>query len=159
MPRSAGREGGSTSAVSGETSPAHTARIKVIFRRDKHFCHECRFCCTLSVCTNKDGTYFRDHSTKTLNGSENKVRLSFWLELHDSLEGSGRGHWVSGGHEDVQVSRLQVSQTQAWSTEFSVASLRHGAAQSCQDQGGVGEGGGDTFRQGTTSCSVELDSL
>ena len=31
-----------------------------IFRRDKEFCHECRFCCTLSVCTDAMGTTFRD---------------------------------------------------------------------------------------------------
>ena len=31
-----------------------------IFRRDKEFCHECRFCCTLSVCTDALGTTFRD---------------------------------------------------------------------------------------------------
>ena len=27
-------------------------------RRDKEYCHECRYCCTLSVCTNKDGSTF-----------------------------------------------------------------------------------------------------
>ena len=42
-------------------------------RRDKEFCHECRFCCTLSVCTNKDGTYFINSPDKPLNGSKNKV--------------------------------------------------------------------------------------
>ena len=42
-------------------------------RRDKVFCHECRFCCTLSVCTNKDGTYFINSPDKPLNGSKNKV--------------------------------------------------------------------------------------
>ena len=44
------------------------------FRRDKVFCHECRFCCTLSVCTDKQGkSYYRDSLDKPLNGSKNKV--------------------------------------------------------------------------------------
>ena len=30
-----------------------------MFRRDKEFCHECRFCCTLSVCTSKKGTVYK----------------------------------------------------------------------------------------------------
>ena len=30
--------------------------LNSFFRRDKVFCHECRFCCTLSVCTYKNGT-------------------------------------------------------------------------------------------------------
>ena len=28
------------------------------YRRDKEACHECRFCCTLSVCTTQNGTSF-----------------------------------------------------------------------------------------------------
>ena len=50
---------------------------KYFFRRDNAFCHECRFCCTLSICTNKDGTYFRDSSEKSLQGAENKVFITF----------------------------------------------------------------------------------
>ena len=46
-------------------------------RRDNAFCHECRFCCTLSVCTNEDGTYFRESSDKNLHGSENKVLKTY----------------------------------------------------------------------------------
>ena len=42
-------------------------------RRDKVFCHECRFCCSLSVCTNQHGTYFRQSSEKNLTGSSNKA--------------------------------------------------------------------------------------
>ena len=38
-------------------------QVNFIFRRDKKFCHECRFCCSLSICTKKDGTsYFRNES-------------------------------------------------------------------------------------------------
>ena len=36
------------------------------FRRDKESCHECRFCCTLSVCTTKKGSTFR-FSNKSIN--------------------------------------------------------------------------------------------
>ena len=46
---------------------------KLSLRRDKVFCHECRFCCTLSICTNREGTYFRNSEDKPLNGSKNKV--------------------------------------------------------------------------------------
>ena len=28
----------------------------LVFRRDKAFCHECRFCCTLSICTTDGGS-------------------------------------------------------------------------------------------------------
>ena len=30
--------------------------LRLFCRRDKEFCHECRFCCTLLMCTLKDGT-------------------------------------------------------------------------------------------------------
>ena len=46
-------------------------------RRDKEFCHECRFCCTLSVCTNQGGTYFKYSSDKPINGSKNKVHTIY----------------------------------------------------------------------------------
>merc|ERR1712241_1205852 len=47
---------------------------KCCIRRDKVFCHECRFCCTLSVCTDKEGkSYYRDSLDKPLNGSKNKA--------------------------------------------------------------------------------------
>ena len=45
-------------------------------RRDKEFCHECRFCCTLSVCTNQHGTYFRESSDKNMTGAKNKAEWS-----------------------------------------------------------------------------------
>ena len=48
--------------------------LSIYFRRDKKFCHECRFCCTLSVCTDKEGTTFTD-SELPLNISANKVLL------------------------------------------------------------------------------------
>ena len=32
------------------------------FRRDKEACHECRFCCTLSICTTPLGSYFIESS-------------------------------------------------------------------------------------------------
>ena len=37
------------------------------------FCHDCRFCCTLSVCTNQHGTYYKESSEKNMNGSTNKA--------------------------------------------------------------------------------------
>ena len=46
----------------------------IYYRRDKIFCHECRFCCSLSICKNKDGMFFTNSSIKILNGTEgNKV--------------------------------------------------------------------------------------
>ena len=39
------------------------------FRRDKEFCHECRYCCTLSVCTTKRGSIFR-FSNKSLSDAQ-----------------------------------------------------------------------------------------
>ena len=38
----------------------HRLIFYIFSRRDKEFCHECRFCCTLSICTNKDGTTFKE---------------------------------------------------------------------------------------------------
>ena len=43
-------------------------------RRDKEFCHHCRYCCTLSICTNQHGSYFRQSTNRNITGSENKVR-------------------------------------------------------------------------------------
>ena len=37
-------------------------------RRDKENCHECRYCCTLSVCTKKKGYSTYKHSNATLEG-------------------------------------------------------------------------------------------
>ena len=39
------------------------------FRRDKEFCHECRYCCTLSVCTTQRGSIFR-FSNKSLSDAQ-----------------------------------------------------------------------------------------
>ena len=38
---------------------------QISFRRDKEFCHECRFCCTLSVCTIGDKHIFKDSKNDT----------------------------------------------------------------------------------------------
>ena len=38
----------------------HRLIFYIFSRRDKEFCHECRFCCTLSICTDKDGTTFKN---------------------------------------------------------------------------------------------------
>ena len=34
-------------------------------RRDKVFCHECRYCCTLSICTYQDGTFYKFTHNRT----------------------------------------------------------------------------------------------
>ena len=44
--------------------------IKYSLRRDKEFCHECRFCCTLSVCTSPDGTVYK--GSKNITKHKNK---------------------------------------------------------------------------------------
>ena len=77
LPRSAEKEVEFLNVASGkciEFRINYQSRHENIhYRRDKVFCHECRFCCTLSVCTNKDGTYFRESSDKNLTGSGNKA--------------------------------------------------------------------------------------
>ena len=40
------------------------ATNKTHCRRDKEFCHECRFCCTLSMCTTKYGTIFNKPASR-----------------------------------------------------------------------------------------------
>ena len=43
-------------------------------RRDKEFCHECRFCCTLSICTDEYGTTFKASENYTENvNSDGKI--------------------------------------------------------------------------------------
>ena len=42
----------------------------VIFRRDKEFCHDCRYCCTLSICTTKHGSSFKFSNESLINGKE-----------------------------------------------------------------------------------------
>merc|ERR1712079_141165 len=32
--------------------------FKCCIRRDKEYCHECRYCCTLSICTTAEGSRF-----------------------------------------------------------------------------------------------------
>ena len=44
-----------------------------MFRRDKHFCHECRFCCSLSVCTNSTGNFFKDTQKEELGAVKNQA--------------------------------------------------------------------------------------
>ena len=50
----------------------------VCFRRDKEYCHECRYCCTLSICTTSEGfawgNYY-EHSNKTLREALHKGQL------------------------------------------------------------------------------------
>ena len=47
----------------------------ICFRRDKEYCHECRYCCTLSICTTAAGTiYF--HTNKTLEKVQIKGLLN-----------------------------------------------------------------------------------
>ena len=45
-------------------------------RRDKIFCHECRFCCTLSICTTSNGTYYKDSDSLNENAAANTQKLS-----------------------------------------------------------------------------------
>ena len=77
LPRSVEKEEDCINAASGKNTKLLKwnilQKILSVKRRDKVFCHECRFCCTLSVCTNEDGTYFKDSEDKPLNGSKNKV--------------------------------------------------------------------------------------
>ena len=79
--------------------------LRILFyRRDKELCHECRFCCSLSICTNKDGTYFMN-SSNSINGSANKVSPHHHSPLLTlSLQGTQCLHWILGGYEDVQIS-------------------------------------------------------
>ena len=49
------------------------------FRRDKEYCHECRYCCTLSVCTIAEGFAkgnFYLNSNKTLEQALHKGLLN-----------------------------------------------------------------------------------
>ena len=41
-----------------------------LFRRDKEFCHECRYCCTLSICTTKYGSSFKFSNESVTEGKE-----------------------------------------------------------------------------------------
>ena len=50
----------------------HKGVFKCCIRRDKEFCHECRFCCTLSVCTNNTGNHFKDTTQEELGAVKNE---------------------------------------------------------------------------------------
>ena len=43
-------------------------------RRDKEFCHECRYCCTLSVCTTAGGSTYL-HTNQTLEKVKSRGQL------------------------------------------------------------------------------------
>ena len=49
--------------------------FKCCIRRDKEFCHECRFCCTLSICTTATGNFYKD-SDKEKAGADKKNKIS-----------------------------------------------------------------------------------
>ena len=52
-----------------------------LFRRDAAYCHECRFCCTLSICTTPQGSYYRDSQTDNISSSKDqKVNAKFGFE-------------------------------------------------------------------------------
>ena len=48
---------------------------KCCIRRDKAFCHECRYCCSLSVCTMKDGITYYKFTNATLDKKVGKNHL------------------------------------------------------------------------------------
>ena len=80
LPRSVEREEDYINVASGENISYKMDFFinQLSVRRDKIFCHECRFCCTLSICTNNLGlSYFMDSSDKPLNGSQNKVIIIY----------------------------------------------------------------------------------
>ena len=54
--------------------------LVVIFRRDKEACHECRFCCTLSVCTSPSGSYFRDSENIHQTGKDVSATDGFKID-------------------------------------------------------------------------------
>ena len=61
---------------------ANGGLYKCCIRRDKEFCHECRFCCTLSVCTTKDGSYFPDSSELNRNDmSQVSAKIGFQTDM------------------------------------------------------------------------------
>ena len=47
----------------------------ICFRRDKEYCHECRYCCTLSICTTAAGTIYHN-TNKTLKKVQIKGLLN-----------------------------------------------------------------------------------
>merc|ERR1712020_579617 len=60
---------------------ANGGLYKCCIRRDKEFCHECRFCCTLSVCTTKDWTYFKDSSIREVHFGKKSKFVSSKLKF------------------------------------------------------------------------------
>ena len=59
-----------SNAALGLNSAVSENHKEINFRRDKVACHECRFCCTLSICTTETGTFFKNYSVfsgKSLN--------------------------------------------------------------------------------------------
>ena len=59
---------------------ANGGLYKCCIRRDKEFCHECRFCCTLSVCTTKDGSYFLDSAVLNKNNNKQVVNAKIGFQ-------------------------------------------------------------------------------
>ena len=76
LPRNVEKEEEFLNVALGNVSFSQHGQLSTMYilcsRRDKVFCHDCRFCCTLSLCTNQHGTYFRESSDKNLTGSKNK---------------------------------------------------------------------------------------
>ena len=59
---------------------------QISFRRDKEFCHECRFCCTLSICTVGDKQIFKEtkndtHQIKSEKSKAISAQSGFLVDL------------------------------------------------------------------------------
>jgi len=60
--------------------------FKCCIRRDKEFCHECRYCCSLSMCTSKDGTIFKNTGNITAQkNKEGTMDAAFGFDSHGRL--------------------------------------------------------------------------
>ena len=88
LPRNVEKEEEFLNVALGNVSFSQHGQLSTMYilcsRRDKVFCHDCRFCCTLSLCTNQHGTYFRESSDKNLTGSKNKAfgaRAGYSLDM------------------------------------------------------------------------------
>ena len=58
----------------------------IVFRRDKENCHECRYCCTLSICDTNKGPKFR-FSDRALKKVQEKARKDKYYQSNSAAFG------------------------------------------------------------------------
>ena len=101
-----------------------SSKVSNNLRRDKEFCHECRFCCTLSVCTDETGTSFKDSElelNKSVSGMRGRrmitARMGYQVDMKMYKTNDYRCLKPIGGRPSVEWPHYDMASHRAAKTE------------------------------------------